>query len=450
MLYLECYSGISGDMFAAAMIALGASREKLMEALDSLKLNVRIEIGNTEKCGIRATTFEVHDEDGGDRCRKEETGAPAGKACCHAGHGGPERHDHDGHGHGQEHGHEHGHEHGDEHDHEHEHRGLKEITEIIMASAMTERAKGTALKIFRILAEAEGKVHGKSPEEVHFHEVGAVDSIIDIAAAAICLDDLDITEAKITPIATGSGHVKCRHGLIPLPAPAVVEIAAEHGLRLVSTEAEGETVTPTGAAIAAALCCGERISGSYRILRSGTGAGAKDFPWANVLRAYIIEEGLKTDVSSGDAAEDSGIIMLETNIDDCSGEALGFVADRLMKEGARDVFYVPAFMKKGRPAYLLKVVCETADREKMEDLIFKHTSTIGIRCLAVDRTALPRRIAFVDTPFGKARVKVVTRKGETFYYPEYEDVVAIALASGRSFDGVYDEIRWSAKRHLND
>ncbi len=406
MLYLECYSGISGDMFAAAMISLGADREKLMAALDSLKLDAHIDIGKTEKCGIQAVSFTVHTE----------------------GHGHHESHD----------------------GHDHEHRNLKDVTDIIQASAMTDRAKETALKIFRILAEAEGKVHGKPADEVHFHEVGAVDSIIDICAAAICLDDLDITEARITPIAAGKGFVKCMHGLMPLPAPAVVEIAEKHSLRLVPTDEEGETVTPTGAAIAAALYSGSGIKGAYRILKSGTGAGTRDFPWANVLRAYIIEEGVETDVTGGDAAKDSGIIMLETNIDDCSSEALGFVAERLMKEGARDVFYVPAFMKKGRPAYLLKVVCETGDREKMEDIIFKHTSTIGIRCVAVDRTALPRRIAFVDTPFGKARVKVVTRKGETFYYPEYEDVVAIAIASGRSFDGVYDEIRWSATRKLHD
>ncbi|MCD8307586.1 MAG: nickel pincer cofactor biosynthesis protein LarC [Clostridia bacterium] len=406
MLYLECYSGISGDMFAAAMISLGANREKLMNALDSLKLDAQIEIGLAEKCGIQATSFKVHEEEHKHHEDKDNKG--------------------------------------------HSHRNLKDVTDIILASSMTDRAKETALRIFRILAEAEGKVHGKPAEDVHFHEVGAVDSIIDICAAAICLDDLGITEAKITPIASGRGHVKCLHGLMPLPAPAVVEIAKEYALRLVPTDEDGETVTPTGAAIAAALYCGDTISGSYRILASGTGAGERDFPWANVLRAYSIEEGVKTDVAGGDAAKESGIIMLETNIDDCSSEALGFVAERLMKEGARDVFYVPAFMKKGRPAYLLKVVCETADREKMEDLIFKHTSTIGIRCVAVDRTALPRRIAFVDTPFGKARVKVVSRKGETFYYPEYEDVVSIALASGRSFDGVYEEIRWSATRNLHD
>ncbi|MCD8286775.1 MAG: nickel pincer cofactor biosynthesis protein LarC [Clostridia bacterium] len=421
MLYLECYSGISGDMFAAAMISLGANQEKLMKALESLKLDAQIQIGRTEKCGIQATSFVVQTED-------------------HMHHDKEHHESHEEHYEGRHEGHYEG----------HEHRNLKDVTDIILASSMTDRAKETALRIFRILAEAEGKVHGSLPEEVHFHEVGAVDSIIDIAAAAVCLDDLGFTEARITPIAAGRGHVKCRHGLMPLPAPAVVEIAKSAGLRLVPTEEDGETVTPTGAAIAAALYSGSTIKGSYKILRSGTGAGSKDFPWANVLRAYDIEEGVKVDVTGGDAAKESGIIMLETNIDDCSSEALGFVAERLMKEGARDVFYVPAFMKKGRPAYLLKVVCETGDREKMEDLIFKHTSTIGIRCVAVDRTALPRRIMFVDTPYGKARVKVVTRKGETFCYPEYEDVAAIALSSGRSFDGVYEEIRWSATKDLHD
>ena len=323
MLYLECYSGISGDMTVAALLDLGADREKLLEGLASLGLSgYEVKIGRRVKCGVEACSFDVElagDEDGGSHDYVEyehrqgnghehQHGHGESRGHLHAHehedghehtHGHLHAHEHeDGHEHtnGQGYSHEHGHSHmhgyGDGHGHEHGHvhRNLGDITEIIRRSGMTERAKETALRIFGIVAEAEAKVHGKDISEVHFHEVGAVDSIVDIAAAAICLDDLDITEAVVSEICEGSGHVHCQHGILPVPVPAVMAVAEARGLFLRMTDTRGEMVTPTGAAIAAGVRTRERLPESFRILKTGIGAGKKDFPKANILRACLIEE----------------------------------------------------------------------------------------------------------------------------------------------------------------
>ena len=329
---------------------------------------------------------------------------------------------------------------------------------------MTERAKETALRIFGIVAEAEAKVHGKDISEVHFHEVGAVDSIVDIAAVAICLDDLDITEAAVSEICEGSGHVHCQHGILPVPVPAVMAVAEAHGLLLRMTGTRGEMVTPTGAAIAAGIRTRERLPESFRILKTGMGAGKKDFPKANILRACLIEEGQESDRKAGNGLEsgnslkaeagpesgngperEDGLWMMETNIDDATGEALGYVMERLFKAGARDVCYLPSFMKKNRPAWLMKVVCDEGKREELEDIIFRHTTTIGIRRYPILRTVLPREIRTVETPYGSARVKEVRRGELTFCYPEYEDVARYADSSGKPFQDIYEEIKRQAE-----
>ncbi len=471
MLYLECYSGISGDMTVAALLDLGADREKLLDGLSSLGLSgYEVKIGRRVKCGVEACSFDVElsgDEDGGshDYVEHEHGG---GHEYGH-GHGGDHVHGHgyehgDDHVHGHEdsHGcggvcvHEHGaghvHEHGDGHNHghghSHEHRNLADITGIIRRSGMTERAKETALRIFGIVAEAEAKVHGKTIPEVHFHEVGAVDSIVDIAAAAICLDDLDITEAVISDIWEGSGHVRCQHGILPVPVPAVVAVAGAHGLYLRMTDTRGEMVTPTGAAIAAGIRTRERLPESFRIIKTGMGAGKKDFPKANILRASLIEERPQAgEVSrTGEVAEtETGLWMMETNIDDATGEALGYVMERLFRAGARDVCYLPAFMKKNRPAWLMKVVCDEENREKLEEIIFRHTTTIGIRRYPILRTVLPRQIRTVETSYGPARVKEVRRGELAFCYPEYEDVARYADQSGKPFQDIYEEIKRQAE-----
>ena len=260
ILYLECYSGISGDMTVGALLDLGADRELLENQLHTLPVQgFRIEIDRVKKSGLDACDFRV--------ILDEEH----------------ENHDHDmkylyghehmhgeGHGHEHSHTHEEGHEH--EHSHTHEHRGLPEIKSIILHSGLTERAKEIAVEIFTVLAEAEAKAHGTTMEEVHFHEVGAVDSIVDIVAAAVCLDNLNITEVIVPELYEGRGTIRCQHGVIPVPVPAVVNIVGEHGISLHMTNTEAELVTPTGAAIVAAVRTSDKLPGRYQIRRTGMGA----------------------------------------------------------------------------------------------------------------------------------------------------------------------------------
>ena len=270
-LYLECYSGISGDMTVAALLDLGADQQVLMEGLESLNLpGYQLKIGRVKKNGIDACDFDVildepehhHDHD-------------------HEHH---HDHDHD-HEHHHDHDHDHHHDHEHHHHHDHVHRNIGDIFAIIDQSKISDRAKQTAKDIFRIIAAAESKAHGIAEDQVHFHEVGAVDSIVDIVSAAICLDNLDITEAVVSDLYEGCGYVHCQHGLMPVPVPAVVNIAADNALRLRLTQTRGEMITPTGAAIAAYLSKGGKLPESFVIEKIGLGAGKKDFATANILRA---------------------------------------------------------------------------------------------------------------------------------------------------------------------
>lgn len=277
-LYLECYSGISGDMTVAALLDLGADQQVLMEGLESLNLpGYQLKIGRVKKNGIDTCDFDVildepehhHDHD-------------------HEHH---HDHDHDHeHHHDHEHEHPHDHEHEHHHHHDHVHRNIGDIFAIIDQSKISDRAKQTAKDIFRIIAAAESKAHGIAEDQVHFHEVGAVDSIVDIVSAAICLDNLDITEAVVSDLYEGCGYVHCQHGLMPVPVPAVVNIAADNALRLRLTQTRGEMITPTGAAIAAYLSKGGKLPESFVIEKIGLGAGKKDFATANILRAFLIRD----------------------------------------------------------------------------------------------------------------------------------------------------------------
>ena len=470
-LYLECMSGISGDMTAAALLDLGASRGPLERALRSLPVDgFSVAVSRVKKSGLDVCDFDVrldaahenHDHDmeylfGGGRQPAVEHGEGHEHACDHGHVQGHEHacdyehvHDHDGHGHGHDgHGHDHdghdhgGHDHGD-HDHDghdhgshdpshpHEHRGMKEILEILSRADMTERARATAVRIFTILADAEAAAHGVDRSRVHFHEVGAVDSIVDIVTAAVCLDDLDVTEVIVPYLCEGNGMVRCQHGLIPIPVPAVVNIAQAHGLTLKPTDIQGELVTPTGAAIAAAIRTSDRLPERFTIERVGLGAGKRQYERPSILRAMLI-----ADASAGS----DEICKLETNIDDCTGETLGYVMERLFEAGARDVHYTPVFMKKNRPAWQLNVICDPKDRESMEKIIFAETTTIGIRRVNMQRTVLERECVRISTPLGEADVKLCRSAGTEKCYPEYDSVRALAQKSGRSFQEVYELVR---------
>lgn len=429
-LYLECYSGISGDMTVAALLDLGADREVLKESLKSLPVGgFRTEITRVKKSGLDACDFSVIlEQDNHDHDMEYLHGSEKS----YTGH----------HEHSHEVNHEHHHGHTHSHEHPHEHRGMKEITEIIQKSEMTARAKKMAMRVFGILAQAESKAHGVPVEEVHFHEVGAVDSIVDIAAIAICMDNLDISNVIVPVLYEGTGFIRCQHGQIPVPVPAVTHIAETHKLKLKITDIQGELVTPTGAAVVAAFRTSDRLPEDFTMLKTGIGAGKRQYRCPGILRAMLIRE--TTDLQIKDI-----IWKLETDMDDCGGEMMGHVMNLLMANGAREVHYTPIYTKKNRPAYTLTVICKESEREKLENLIFSETTTIGIRRVEMERTILQREIQKKDTPIGTAIVKACTLPdGNIRYYPEYENVAELAERNQLSFRETYDRIRsyWTTER----
>lgn len=426
-LYLECYSGISGDMTVAALLDLGADRKALGEAVDSIRHLVPgfdITIKRVQKAGIDACDFCVILD-------KEH-----------------ESHDHDmeylyghenehGHHHGDEHesGHHHGHENEHHHEHNgghhHEHRGMAEISEILNKARITDRARNLAVNIFEILAKAESKAHNKPVNEVHFHEVGAVDSIIDIMSAAVCMDSLmekyQITDVVVSELYEGHGSVRCQHGILPVPVPAVANIMETYGLLVHFMDLQGEYVTPTGAAIVAAVRTKEALPRTFKVVAGGIGAGKRNYEKASLLRAMIVEDA---------AEKNDTIYKLESNIDDCPGEAFGYVMERLFDAGAKDVFYTPAFMKKNRPAYQLNVICDEESLSRMEKIIFEETTTIGIRRMEMMRTVLKREKGVADTEAGRIDVKVCGNR----VYPEYESLAAACKEKGIPYLETYNKV----------
>lgn len=405
-------------MTVAALLDLGADREVLKESLKSLPVGgFRTEITRVKKSGLDACDFSVILEQ--------------------------DNHDHDmEYLHGSEKSYTGHHEYTHSHEYPHEHRGMKEITEIIQKSEMTARAKKMAMRVFGILAQAESKAHGVPVEEVHFHEVGAVDSIVDIAAIAICMDNLDISNVIVPVLYEGTGFIRCQHGQIPVPVPAVTHIAETHKLKLKITDIQGELVTPTGAAVVAAFRTSDRLPEDFTMLKTGIGAGKRQYRCPGILRAMLIRE--TTDIQIKDI-----IWKLETDMDDCGGEMMGHVMNLLMANGAREVHYTPIYTKKNRPAYTLTVICKESEREKLENLIFSETTTIGIRRVEMERTILQREIQKKDTPVGTAIVKACTLPdGNIRYYPEYENVAELAERNQLSFRETYDRIRsyWTTER----
>lgn len=462
ILYLECNSGISGDMTVGALLDLGADRAVLEEAVRSLGIGgYHLHFGRTKKCGIDAYDFDVHLEQEYAHSHDHTHGQehthehPQEHSHAHSHEGTVHRHEHheeqehehshhhphEEHPHGHEHhpheehphGHEHhphgehAHEHFHEHSqhHPHEHRNLPDIIAVIDRLQAGESVKKLAVRMFEIVAEAESRAHGIPVEEVHFHEVGAVDSIIDIVSTAVCLDNLGITKVAVSPLAEGNGCVKCQHGVMPVPVPATANIAAACGLELKRTESEGEMVTPTGAAIAAALRNTD-LPKRYRVRKIGNGAGTKDFAHANILRAMLIEP-------IGEETAEDRVWKLETNLDDCTGENLGFVMEQLLEAGALDVWFTPIYMKKNRPAYQLSVLCRKEERERMEAILFRHTTTLGIRRCEMERSTLERETGVRDTSCGPVKVKSVVRDGKTVTEPEYESIREISRRTGEAF-----------------
>lgn len=443
-LYLDCGSGISGDMFVAAMIDLGADPNTLQKALDSIPADgFFVEIGRVKKSGIDCCDFRVRLDDD---CENHDHDmdylygslAPAAGSGCSC-HEEPDREEH--HCHCHEEGHD-----GEAHhccrqgkDHHHTHRGLAEILPMIDACDMTETAKKLARKIFRIIGEAEAKAHDLPLDEVHFHEVGALDSIVDVVAAAVTFDSLHIKEVIVPKLTEGTGTVRCRHGVMPVPVPATVNIVSACKIPMELTGAEGEYVTPTGAAIAAAISTSHQLPPSFVIKKAGLGAGKRAYTdRSGILRAFLIQ-----------GEENEGrdkVVKLETDIDDCSGEVLGYVMKKLFKAGAKDVHYAPVFMKKNRPAWELTVICGEDKAEELEQIIFTETTTIGIREYPLMRSILNREEKEVETVYGKAAVKQVTFGDMTRAYPEYDTVKKLAKKNKVPFMDIFDAVKEAAKK----
>lgn len=433
-LYLDCSSGISGDMTVAALLDLGASEQRLRETLSSLPAHgFDVAVTRVRKSGLDACDFDVrldaahenHDHD----------------MAWLYGHLDASDHEHrHAHEHAHNHDHAHDHEHSAEHDHahhhHHEHRSLADVCAIIDASTMSERAKKLAHAVFGKLAEAEAKAHGATPETVMFHEVGAVDSIVDICSVAICLDDLGVTEVIVPSLAEGHGTIRCAHGIMPVPVPAVVNLCQAADIALVPAPVTGELVTPTGAAIVAALRTGSALPASYAIERVGYGAGKRAYEnCSGVLRAVLIASAGSDDAGDGDRGT---VTKLECDLDDCTGEALGRVIELLMAAGAREAHAIPIVMKKGRPGHQLEVVCNGELAPALERIIFENTTTIGIRSMDMRRHALPRTPDGIETPYGRVATKlVVMPDGHVRPYPEYSSVIEACVRAGASFQDVF-------------
>ncbi|WP_270420250.1 nickel pincer cofactor biosynthesis protein LarC [Acidaminococcus massiliensis] len=446
LLYLECKSGISGDMTVGALLDLGADQQVLRKALASLPLTgYTVEISRVKKAGLDCCDFLVkldaehenhdHDMDYLYGFAKNQAEIPEGEGRQHGHH----VHHHD-------HGHlENG---GEPHHHHHAHRGLKEVLDILAQGDLTEGAHALAVKIFTILGEAEAKAHGTTLEEVHFHEVGAVDSIVDIAAVAVCLDNLGIREVVIPVLNEGTGSVRCAHGILPIPVPAVANIAAAHHLPLHIMPFAGEYVTPTGAAIAAALRTRSQLPDTFTVAKVGLGAGKREQAMPSLLRSMLLE--VPEEPVPAPWEEDT-IWKLETDLDDCTGEALGHVLEHLLASGARDVQYAPVYMKKNRPGWLVTVLCKEPERQALEALLFAETTTIGIRRSRMVRSILERKEQVAETSLGPVAVKAVqvpaldadgkmTGETETRLYPEYVGIAALCRSTGRSYQAIWQQV----------
>lgn len=422
-LYLECFSGISGDMTVSALLDLGVDESLLLNALHSLPFDgYRIEISRIIKCGIDACHFKVHLEPSHDNSHD---------------HAHNHSHDHS-HNHAHNHSHDHAHNHSHDHSHNHAHscetRNIHDIYHIIDHGTLTHGTKKLAKTMFDYVARAESKAHGLPVEKVHFHEVGAVDSIVDIVAVAFCIDHLNITNVCVSTVYEGQGFVKCQHGVIPVPVPAVLNIAQECGISMKITDTTGEMITPTGMAIVAALKTMDQLPEPVVFSKIGIGGGTKNFKHANILRAMLVE----TDTTS---KELRSLYLLETNVDDCTGEALGFIMEVLLEQGGLDVFYTPIFMKKNRPATTLSVLCSEDLVDTMEDMMYTHLSTLGIRRIPCLRSALPRVLKSVPTRYGEVQFKVATHREQVYAYPEYEDVRTICRTHNLPFEETYHQIK---------
>lgn len=390
VLYFDCSSGISGNMALGSLTEIVGDENYLIEELEKLNVDgYKIEMSKKVKNGITGTYVDVIQER-------------------------------------RAHYHEEEHHHEIEH-HHHEHRNLNDVNKIIDDSSLNDKTKDLAKRIFLRVAKAESKVHNKSLDEVHFHEVGAIDSIVDVCGTAILINKINPDKIIASVVNDGYGFIECAHGTMSVPVPATSQIFASSSVVFRQIDIDTELVTPTGAAIIAELATEFTFLPAMKVQKIGWGTGLKDLKIPNVLKVYLGE--VKN--------PNEEIVVMETNIDDCPGEILGYTMEKLFNAGALDVFYTPIFMKKNRPAYRMTVVCKEEDILKLQNIIFKETTTIGIRYRYEHRTELSRQMVEIDTKYGKLKAKKVDNNGETYIYPEYESMKELAEKNDISLKELY-------------
>jgi len=468
ILYLDLISGIAGDMFIAALLDLGVDPRKLERELNKLKLEgYHLHVSRQQKSSIAGVKFDVHlahehahDHDH-DHAHDHEHDHEHGHSHEHAHeaasglHGHTHSHSHGDHVHAHEHEHHHHHE-----DHEHEEqRNFAEIKRLIARSKLSGWVKQKSIAVFHRIAEAEGKIHGLPAEEVHFHEVGAVDSIVDIVGAAIALELLGKPRVFASPVVEGTGWIRCAHGRFPVPAPATLAILGARGIGITQCEEPNELVTPTGAALLAEFVEGFGLMENLVAEKIGFGLGTRENKTRpNVLRAVLGEAAKGASATATTAShvtrhsspldwETDRIAVLETNLDDCTGEILGAFVESALAAGALDVFHTPIQMKKNRPGVLLTVLCAEAEADKFAEMVLRETTAFGVRKTIAERRKLPRNFVEADTAFGKVTVKTGRLGGKVVQAsPEFESAKKLAAKAGVPVKKIFEAVKLSEKR----
>jgi hypothetical protein len=445
-LYLDIFSGISGDMFIGALIDLGVDPNRLQTELEKLQLDGwHLHVARAQKAQISGIKFDVHlshdhdHEHGHDHrhdhdSREHHAGKPE-HAHSHS-HGHSHEHEHENHAHD-----EHGHKHDHEHHHEHEHgRNFAEIKGLILHSALSDWVKEKSVNVFHRIAVAEGKIHGLPPEEVHFHEVGAVDSIVDIVGGCVALELLGKPRVLAATVVEGVGWINCAHGRFPIPAPATLEILGARDIALTQCEEPHELVTPTGAALLAEFV--ETFGPMQGLVarKIGFGLGTRDNQTRpNVLRAILGETTTAADGASANDWQTDTIAVLETNLDDINAEILGHFVEQAFAAGALDVFHTPIQMKKNRPGVLLTVLCAAAEADKFTEMVLRETSAFGVRRSMAERRKLQREFVTVKTPYGEVTVKLGKLNGKILQAtPEYESCKKLAESAKVPLKAIYE------------
>jgi pyridinium-3,5-bisthiocarboxylic acid mononucleotide nickel chelatase len=425
-LYLDIFSGISGDMFIGALLDLGVDAHKLEHELEKLRVGgYHLHVGRGQKSQISGVKFDVHLEHDHGHGHAHE-------------HGHSHAHDLIRHGHSHSHSHSHG-EHEHEHEHQHSHgRTHAEIRKLIQNSALSDWVKEKSLRVFQRIAVAEGKIHGVPAADVHFHEVGAVDSIVDIVGACIALEMLGKPRVIAAPVVEGTGWIDCAHGRFPIPAPATLEILGAAGIGVTQNEEPHELVTPTGAALLAEFAEGFGPMSGLIAEKIGIGLGTRDNQTRpNVLRAILGRSDAESP-GANDWQSDT-VAVLETNLDDINAEILGHFVERALAAGALDVFHTPIQMKKNRPGVLLSVLCAAADADKFTEMLLRETSAFGVRRNLLERRKLQREFVTVKTGYGDVIMKVGKLNGKVIQAaPEFESCRKLAEQAGVPLKSVYE------------